>query len=301
MKVIFFGLGSIGKRHLTNLQTLSAAREIELEIHAFRSNKKNTNRIEGITNIYEFNELADYYDVVFITNPTSLHYETILKMNDKTNCFFVEKPLFEKVYNYETAVPNQYYIAAPLRYKKTLQAAKTIISKNTVYHGRAMCSSYLPNWRNEDYRESYSAQEELGGGIELDCIHELDYVTYLFGLPENTKSMMGRISRLEINSNDSANYLLDYRNMFVEVHVDYFGRIPQRKLELITENDTYIFDLYQNTQTTLSTGEVIEFEEETNDMYMAELTYLLDYVMTGKSNHNNFNHALDVLKIAKGD
>lgn len=301
MKVIFFGLGSIGKRHLENLQNILKERHIKLEVHAFRSSKKTLSVIEGVKNIYDFSELDDDYNIAFITNPTSLHYATLQKIKEKASYFFVEKPLFEKNYDYIPINPDNYYVAAPLRYKKTLLAAKEIIEDNKILHARAICSSYLPNWRKDDYRHSYSAREDLGGGIELDCIHEIDYLTYIFGMPENTKSMMGRVSQLEINSNDTANYLMDYKKMFVELHIDYFGKTRQRKLELITDMDTYVFDLYENTQTTLSTGEIITFDELTNDMYLTELTYFLDEVMLGKGNHNNFNHAKKVLKIAKGE
>lgn len=302
MKVIFFGLGSIGKRHLANLTHILEGRVETLEVHAFRSNKKSTAVVEGVRNIYDKADLDTDYDLAFITNPTSLHHETMALMKGKTKWIFVEKPIFEKVYDLDGYhEPNRYYIAAPLRYKKTMQAARDLIAGEKVWHARLICSSYLPNWRNEDYRLSYSADETLGGGIELDCIHELDYATYLFGLPKDVKSMISKVSNLEIRSNDTANYLLDYQDKFVEVHVDYFGKTSQRKLELITEEDTYIFDFYQNTKTVLSTGDVTSFAEEANDMYLSEMTYVLDEVMAGKSNHNNLAHALEVLAIAKGE
>lgn len=302
MKVIFFGLGSIGKRHLANLTALLDERSETLEVHAFRSNKKSTAAVEGVRNIYDAADLDTDYDLAFITNPTSLHYETMALMKGKAKWFFVEKPIFEKVYALDGFTENdRYYIAAPLRYKQTMQAARTLITQQKVWHARIICSTYLPNWRNEDYRLSYSADETLGGGVELDCIHELDYATYLFGRPKEAKSMISKVSDLEIHSNDTANYLLDYQDKFVEVHVDYFGKVSQRKLELITDADTYIFDFYQNTQTVLSTGEVTTFTEETNDMYVSEMTYVLDEVMAEKSNHNNLAHAMEVLAIAKGE
>ena len=173
MKVIFFGLGSIGKRHLANLTHILEGREETLEVHAFRSNKKSTAVVEGVRNIYDEADLDTDYDLAFITNPTSLHHETMALMKGKTKWFFVEKPIFEKVYDLDGYhEPNRYYIAAPLRYKKTMQAARDLIAGEKVWHARLICSSYLPNWRNEDYRLSYSADETLGGGIELDCIQD---------------------------------------------------------------------------------------------------------------------------------
>lgn len=301
MKVIFFGLGSIGTRHLKNLRTLFNNRDVDLEVHAFRSKKKSKAEVVGVKNIYDLASLDSDYDIAFVTNPTALHLETLELLKGRASWFFVEKPLFERTYPFEYGISNHYYIAAPLRYKKTMAAAKELISQNTIHHARIICSSYLPHWRNEDYRQSYSASEELGGGIEIDCIHELDYVTYLFGLPEKAVSMIGKVSNLEINANDSANYLLKYEKMFAEIHVDYFGKVSQRTLQVITEDDTFEFDFYKNTRTMLSTGAVTVYNEEANDMYISEMTYFLDEVMNGRSNHNDFEHAAAVLAIAKGD
>ena len=42
--------------------------------------------------------------------------------------------------------------------------------------------SYLPGWRpGTDYRQSYSAQRRLGGGVLLDVIHEVDYAAWVLG------------------------------------------------------------------------------------------------------------------------
>lgn len=303
MKVIFFGLGSIGTRHLHNLQDACRERGQELEVHAFRSNKKAVREEAGVTNIFTVEEMHADYDAAFITNPTSLHRETLELLKGRSRYYFVEKPLFERAYSLDDFLLEKecYYIAAPLRYKAVMAEALRVVQREQVLHARVHCSSYLPNWRKDDYRESYSARPELGGGIELDCIHELDYTTYLFGLPQTACSMMGKVSALEIASNDTATYLLGYGDKFVEVHVDYFGKAPQRVLELITEEDTYFFDFYQNTVRSILKGTTEEFPEETNEMYRRELAYFLDEVTAGRSNHNDLEHATRVLELAKGE
>jgi len=61
----------------------------------------------------------------------------------------------------------------------------------------------LPDWRPwQDYSQSYSAKKELGGGVVLDLIHELDYSYWLFGEFYELKSFTGKVSNLKIETND---------------------------------------------------------------------------------------------------
>ncbi|MER2173172.1 MAG: Gfo/Idh/MocA family oxidoreductase [Carnobacterium sp.] len=301
MKVIFFGLGSIGQKHYQNLKIICKERDIPLEVSAYRSRKAEYETPSNISMIYDTNEIEDNYDIAFITNPTALHLETIQMVKNKAKYFFVEKPIFEKTYDVASFTENQeaYYIAAPLRFKSIMTELKEFIEDKQVYNARVICSSYLPVWRKDDYSKSYSADPNLGGGIELDCIHELDYVISLFGFPRETKAMYAKKSHLEIKSNDSAAYLLDYTDKIIEVHLDYYGQFSQRKIEIITDDDFIVCDFLENSLTSKRTGEFIQIKEDSNQMYLNELTYFIDNVMTNKENNNNIVHANEVLKIAK--
>ena len=99
LKVCFWGLGSIGKRHLKNLVRISEKFNLKLEIHAYR--KTNTELPNDISNlidnqIFEIDYLSHDYDITFITNPTSEHYKTMEIMANRTKSFFVEKPILFK-------------------------------------------------------------------------------------------------------------------------------------------------------------------------------------------------------------
>lgn len=304
MKVIFFGLGSIGMRHLRNLVQLCEERQLEITVDAYRTNRT-ADTVEHIsTTYYDVEEVPATYDVAFITNPTSLHYETLQKMKNKAHYFFIEKPVFDNPSYLELLDEideDSVYVAAPLRYKKVMTAIKTYLSEKQVYSVRVICSSYLPEWRAGDYRESYSANKELGGGVELDCIHELDYVTDLFGFPSSVKCMLSKKSDLYITSNDLAIYILEYLDKVVEVHLDYFGVYPRRQIELITQDDLIICDILNNTIYSHKDGHIVDISELTNTMYMQELAYLLDVVVKRQGNWNNLIRASHVLKLAKGE
>ena len=91
------GLGSIGKRHIKNLQKLLKSKNLVFQIDALRSSDKELDaEIQDILQhqFCKVEELPDDYDVIFITNPTSLHFDTIKKVIKKKNQNFMEKPLY---------------------------------------------------------------------------------------------------------------------------------------------------------------------------------------------------------------
>ena len=49
---------------------------------------------------------------------------------------------------------------------------------------RFFVGEYLPDFHpDEDYRKGYSARADLGGGVMLTLIHDIDLATWFFGSP----------------------------------------------------------------------------------------------------------------------
>ena len=95
VKICFFGMGSIGKRHLKNLVKTLNERKIEFKIDVVKRKKEIDNEVKDyINNIYIADEfIPSFYDIVFIVNDTSVHIETLNLMKDYSYNFFIEKPL----------------------------------------------------------------------------------------------------------------------------------------------------------------------------------------------------------------
>lgn len=304
---MFFGLGSIGKRHLRNLIKVSNQIGIDIEIYAFR---KTNNEIseELKSNIKSFitdeSELERDFDITFITNPTSLHYQTVKLMQDKSKHMFIEKPVFDNVdYNLSELKLNSdgiYYVARPLVHSNVIKSLKKLISNEKIYSVRAICSSYLPNWRPDiDYRNVYSSKKELGGGVSRDLIHEWDYITYLFGFPIEVLNLQGKFSDLQINSEDLSIYIGRYNDKLVEVHLDYFGRENKRNIELITDKGTIQADFIKKKITFSDDREDIILDQM-EDMYINEMKYFLNKIISRDKGENNIERAYEVLKLAIG-
>lgn len=305
LKICFIGLGSIGKRHLGNLNKIMEHKK-DFVVDAVRKNgAKLPEELEQLLdNIYsDIEDIPCDYDVIYVTNPTSLHYETIKAAVSHTKHMFIEKPVFqfpiEDIGELNLKKDGQYYVAAPLRYGPVISKLKELIKNEKIYSVRAICSSYLPEWRpNIDYRENYSAIKDLGGGVALDLIHEIDYITYLFGMPMETAYFGGTYSELEISSDDLGTYMLKYEDKLVEVHLDYFGRKTVRNIELYCRDYTIVGDMIANNIKYIYADheEIVELPEDMDFIY--EMKNFFDIINGKAENLNNIEHANEVLKIS---
>ena len=308
MKLCFIGLGSIGSRHLNNIIAILKERNIPHSIDALRSSKsKKQERIREILHkeYYSFEDMPNDYDIIYITNPTYMHYETIEQIKHKTKHIFIEKPLFEscnyKLNNLNLQDSNIYYVACPLRYSPVIKYVKKIIQEKKVYSVRAISSSYLPDWRKgADYRNIYSAKKQEGGGVSLDLIHEWDYIIDLLGIPLQVYNLSGQYSTLEIDSDDISIYIAKYADKLVELHLDYFGRKQMRQLELFCEDGVIFADIINSKVEIYSEKcETIILNHE--DIYMNEMNHFLDMIVGKETNINSIYHAYQVLKTALGE
>ena len=310
-KIAFVGLGSIATRHLKNVAAFLGSRGDAYSIDLYRSQMRPLpDELEPLVKevfLYAENLPAERrYDVVFVTNPTSMHYETLEKFCKNTRSFFIEKPVFDSTSVDESIFDKlkgiKCYVACPLRYNAVLQYVKNNVNLDQVYSARAISSSYLPDWRpGQDYRNTYSAHKDLGGGVSIDLIHEWDYLTWLFGMPTEYHSMINKVSNLEIDSDDLAIYIGRNEKTNFELHLDYFGRQTQRTLDLFTADDTIHCDLIAGMVSYLKKGETIKLESERNAFQMAEIAHFFEIINNKTINDSTPEHAYQVLKIAKGE
>lgn len=311
-KIAFVGLGSIATRHLKNVHAYLALQGDNCIVDLFRSSlgRPLSEELQPlVNNTYLYADgISDEgkYDVVFVTNPTSMHYETLEKFYKHTKSFFIEKPVFDRTSVDESIFDKlngiKCYVACPLRYNAVLQYVKNNIDLEQVYSARAISSSYLPDWRpHQDYRKTYSAHKDMGGGVSIDLIHEWDYLTWLFGMPTECKQMISKASNLEIDSDDLAIYIGRNKKTAFELHLDYFGRQTLRTLDLFTEGDTIHCDLIGGTVSYLKEGKTVKLESERNAFQMKEIEHFFEIINNKIENDSTPEHAYRVLKIAKGE
>jgi predicted dehydrogenase len=301
MRVLVVGLGSIAKKHIEAIKKIDSGSEL----YALRSGTTNTDFDDvPIANLFSWDEVPDNLDFILITNPTSEHYETILKACRLCVPLFIEKPpcmtdqqmgdLLQR-----TELSNiQTYIAFNLRFHPILNWIKENIIGKRVIEVQAYCGSYLPDWRKgTDYRKQYSSEGALGGGVHLDLIHELDYVRWIFGNPLNVISYKSKVSDLEINSTDCAYYHLQYENKCVSVLLNYYRRDSKRTLEIVFDDDSWMANLLSG-EVVNSHGECIfKTENKIADTYQAQMAYFITCLKQNIPLMNDLRESSGTLKI----
>ncbi len=311
-KIAFCGLGSICKRHLKNtcgyLRQIGDSFSIDLYRSSFGGDiPEDISPL--VSSVYSYDDIDasnTVYDIVFVTNPTSVHYGTLQKFKHKAKSFFIEKPVFDRT-DVDCSVfaglkDTVCYVACPLRYSAALQYVKQHIDFSQAFSVRAISSSYLPDWRpGQDYRKCYSAHRDMGGGVGIDLIHEWDYLTWLFGHPEEVYSIQRKISDLEIDSDDLAIYIGRTATTAIELHLDYFGRKTIRTLELYLPDDTIRCDIEDGHISWLKSGKEVQLSSERNEYQMREIEHFFQIINNETENDSTMEHGFQVLKLAKGE
>ncbi len=301
MRVLIVGLGSIAKKHIAALYQIDPS----VELFALRSNKE-AKSWNGITSLYDWNELNAYqFDFAIISNPTSEHIPAIRQLLPHRIPLFIEKPLQSEIVQdclisevKEAGIIT--YIGCNLRFHECLLQVPSLITNHRVNEVNAYCGSYLPDWRPQvDYHTVYSANPEMGGGVHLDLIHELDYIYWLFGYPEGMRKIFSHKSSLEICACDYANYLLEYPQYNINIILNYYRRDYKRTLEIVCEDATYNIDLANNT-IAVNGKLIFSSDKRIIDTYFPQMKYFIDCVQNHQHSFNSIEDANNVLKICFG-
>ncbi len=289
--VLVVGCGSIGRRHARNLLSLGAR-----EIAVFDASPERRNHlacelgVDAVENLDQGWERKP--DVVIIALPTSLHVPLAQDAARRGCHLFVEKPLSDRLDNVEDLlemVSQQELVTlvgCNMRFHPGLVAIKRLLDEQAVGRiiaARVEVGHYLPDWHpQEDYRQGYSARKELGGGVILDAIHEIDYIRWLLGEVAVVTCLAGKCSRLEIDTEDTAAMLLRFENGAVgEIHLDYVQRAYRRTCQIIGEEGTIHWD-YTEGQVRWYSAQTKEWrvfsnptDWEPNQMFVEEMSHFL--------------------------
>lgn len=293
MKILVVGCGSIGQRHLQNLKKFS---DIKIVACRMEGEPEEIERKFDVKTVCGLDDgLAQNPDAVLITTPTSTHIPLALKAAEKGCRLFIEKPISHNLKGVDKLIKiiNDKglicMIGYNLRFHPSLRLIKNLLEKKVIGNivsARAECGQYLPDWHPwEDYREGYSAKKSLGGGVILDLSHELDYIRWFLGEVKDVFSFLGKLSSLEIETEDVAEILLRFKTGTIgEVHLDYVQRFPSRSCQIIGEEGTILWDFNENKVRLFSAKDkkwetlYKDKKYDKNQMYIDEMKHFIDCI-----------------------
>ncbi|MFX0014109.1 MAG: Gfo/Idh/MocA family protein [Promethearchaeota archaeon] len=313
MKILMIGLGSIGKRHITNLKFLGYH-----DLIAFRSRLKKEEFCEK-NNVKEYFNLDEALnekpDIIFLTNPTSLHIPLALKVLKKTTAhLFIEKPIsnsLEGLNTLQRLVEEKGIIAMVgynMRFHPLLKEIKSILKNNRigeVVGYRSIYGEFLPSWHPwEDYRKGYSARDDLGGGTLLTLSHDIDMVIWFFGRVKESQGLLSEKKVLNTTTDECSIMSLKHENGIIgSIFLDYLQEPPNRTLEIIAEKGKIIWDYYKNSLTIYerSTKQEEVFKTPTNfernDMFIEEINHFLGCIKNNENPMVTIEDGIEVLNV----
>ncbi|MDE2223581.1 MAG: Gfo/Idh/MocA family oxidoreductase [Candidatus Omnitrophica bacterium] len=293
MKIIFFGLGSIGQRHARLLQESR-----KHELFALRSQCSDASEpdfpIHALKNWDEVDKVRP--EVAFITNPTALHIETAVRCAERGMALFLEKPLgasekgLDELLRLIKEKSLVTYVAYVLRFHPVIIQLKEILEKNPGTL-RIEAASFLPTWRpGRDLKKSYSSLRELGGGVVFDLSHEIDYVNYILGPVENIEGVCAKRGNVTVDAEDSADmYIMCREGRFASIHLSFLSHLHQRQIIAYLQESTVVADLIKNDILIYKENAVIEqmnFSIEREELFRRQLNFFFSNIDNPSMSNN---------------
>ena len=312
-KVLVAGYGSIGRRHVDNFLEL---KDIQLIVYT----KRNDLQLLKKKGVKVSNSLAECLkenpNIGVITNETSLHIPIAIKLAKEGLDLFLEKPLSNSLKDVEklrAIVKKKKLITqmgCNLRFHPCIKKIKSLIDQQKIgkiISAQVQNYGYLPD-HTEDYRNSYAARKDLGGGVILTQIHEIDYMYWFFQEVENVVSIVGKFSELDVTAEDYVSSLLKFKNKIIgELHMDCFQRpnfksckIRGTKGEIYWDSDNNCVNIYNVNKKRWETKFDNGFSNNLDiySTYSEEIKHFLKCVKHRKETINDLEQGIATLKIA---
>lgn len=280
-RAVVIGCGSIGQRHIRNLRTLGVT-----DIVALRTRQGACQELDPAL---EVKEIADWSqlpeaDVAIVSNPTSLHLETIERCLPHVRGVFIEKPLaasLEGVAELLQEIKQRRvvsFVGYNLQFHPAVKALQKFLADDAVRKPllfQCQVGQWIEDWHpNEDYRNAYFARRDLGGGVLLTLIHEIHLAMELLGAAEKVACLLPAYEALAVDVETIADVMISHSsNAVSQIHLDMIQRPAHRRGVISCERGSISYDLMADPNYNV------------NDAYVEEMETFLNYVREGKVRH----------------
>ena len=263
MRALIIGYGSIGQRHTRLLRGLG------LETAVVSRRAVNADNLYAAIPEAVRDWAPEYAVVASRTHEHRDDFKALAESGFK-GTVLMEKPLFDHgggvpVHDFE-----KIFVAYNLRFHPVIARFRELLSGTKPYAVHAYVGQYLPDWRPDaDYRKGYSAIKAQGGGVLRDLSHELDALNWMLGGWTRMTALGGRVSELEIDSDDVFSILLETNRCPVaSIQMNYLDSTLNRTIIALTDRGTIRADLV--TGTVEFDGNTETFSAGRDDTYIAQ-------------------------------
>lgn len=247
MKTLVVGLGSVGRRHLRNLQALGESDILLLRSHRATLPDDDLHSMPSVTSLE--GALRFQPQAAIIATPTALHLETAIPLAQAGCHLLLEKPVshseagLEQLQAAVARSGSRVLVGFQYRFHPALLQVRRWLDAGTIGEplaARAIYAEYLPGWHPwEDHRNAYSARPELGGGVILTLCHPIDYLRWLLGDVQRVACAARSSALLGLEVEDLADIELAWRgSLSGQLHLDYVRRPSEHAFEIVGSGGT---------------------------------------------------------------
>jgi len=240
--LLIIGAGSAGHRHLLNAKALGVADLRVFRTGAGASRARLPEAVSVETDLAH--ALSRGAKAAVIANPTSLHVESALQAARAGCHLLIEKPLshaLDGIPDLLLEIRRRRLVAQvgyQFRFHPGLQHVRHWLQNDAIgviVSAHARWGEYLPDWQPwRDYKSSYAARAELGGGVLLTLSHPIDYLRWLLGEIVRVSAVTARRSGLELDVEDAAIVQLEFESGAAGVvSLDYVQRPAEHHLTIV--------------------------------------------------------------------
>ena len=308
MKVLFIGLGGIGQRHLRILKSIMPNAAISAVRHSTQvSEITDTLELNDDVNIVKKYNIKIYHsldkamiakpDFAIVANPTSLHVVTANKLVENKIPVLLEKPISNSDHGVDDLVALSLKNNTPvmIAFMMRFHPCAILLDKyirdqvlGNIYNISINVNSYMPSWHKyEKYNSFYAGRNDLGGGVVLTEIHEIDLLNNFFGMPDELYAIGGKRSPLDLDVEDNVSVLMGYKRngseFAVTLNMSFVQQAPIREFRIFGEYGSILWNISENSivLNDYTNGFIDEhcFDEfQRNDMFRDQMTHFIESI-----------------------
>ena len=307
-RILLTGAGSIGRRHVQNLRSLTPGTELIAVCRGEESARWAAG--VGVVAVPSVEAgLRMNPEIAAVCSVSSRHADDLDLLMPAVEGLYIEKPVVTGTVGLRAVRAlldagwcKPTVVGCNLRYLPAVGMLKDLCDRGEA--GRVALASlrvgqWLPDWRpGRDYRQSYSAHRDQGGGVIFDLVHELDSACFLFGDIVHGQAAAGSRSSLALESDEAASItLLMKSGLPVQIALDYVSRKPVREYTVVGDAATLRLDFMARELTRIGpdSSQVIATgptDWDVAETYRSAMTDLLDAWRTGSATRYGLAEAL---------